>query len=81
MIAQVARWGNSLALRIPNALAQTLSVKEGRSVELRVEDGRLIVLPIDEKPTYRLENLLDGMNTDAVQDEPFSGSPAGNELF
>ena len=68
-------------MRIPNALARTLSVKEGRSVELTVEGGRLIVLPIDEKPTYRLEDLLDGMNTDALQDEPFSGSPAGDELF
>lgn len=80
MIAQVARWGNSLALRIPAPLAQTLSVKEGRSVELRVEDGRLIVVPIDDKPSYALEDLIAGMATD-MADEAFAGSPVGHESF
>lgn len=31
---KVARWGNSLAIRIPAALAEALSLKEGDDVEL-----------------------------------------------
>ncbi len=81
MIAQVAKWGNSLALRIPAALAQTLGVKEGRSVELRVEDGRLVALPIDDKPSYTLDELLAGMDPDDRRPEAFGGGPVGHELF
>ena len=81
MITQVAKVGNNLALRIPQALAQTLSVKEGRSVELTIEDGRLIVVPIADKPNYRLEDLIDRMNPDMRQGEPFERGAVGDELF
>ena len=39
----IQKWGNSLAIRIPQALAGQLEVTEGASVELRVRDGELIV--------------------------------------
>jgi len=81
MIAQVAKWGNSLALRIPNALAQTLAVKEGRSVELKIEDGRLVVSPINEKPFYKLEELLAGLTPENLHAEVNYGGPVGNEFF
>lgn len=81
MIAQVARWGDSLALRIPHALAQTLAVEEGKSVELTIEDGRLVVCPIDEKPAYRLEELLAGLTPENLHAEVDHGAPVGNEFF
>lgn len=81
MISQVAKWGNSLALRIPNALARTLAVTEGRSVELVVEDGRLIVSPVDEKPVYRLDELLAGLTPENLHAEVDDGAPVGSELW
>ena len=81
MISQVAKWGNSLALRIPRALAQTLAVTEGKAVELRVEGGCLFVTPIDERPVYRLEDLLVGMDPDVAQAEVDYGEPVGDESF
>jgi len=39
----VQRWGNSLALRIPKAFAEEISVREGDEVEMSVAKGRLIV--------------------------------------
>ncbi len=80
MIAQVARWGNSLALRIPNALAQTLSVREGKSVSLLIEDGRLIVTPIETVPVYKLDELLAGITPETLHAEVDYGEPVGNEL-
>lgn len=35
---QIARWGNSLAVRIPSELARKLGLKEGDSLDF-VEDG------------------------------------------
>ena len=81
MIAQVAKWGNSLALRIPTAFAQTLDVKEGRSVDLNIEGGRLIMSPINEKPVYKLEELLAGLTTENLHAEVNFGAPVGNEIF
>jgi antitoxin MazE len=37
---QVAKWGNSLAIRIPASVVETLKLKEGDNVEIYVEGTR-----------------------------------------
>lgn len=37
---QVARWGNSLALRIPAAVVEALRLKEGDDVEVNIAGER-----------------------------------------
>ena len=39
---KVARWGNSLAVRLPRELAEELALKEGDEIELRSAAGRSI---------------------------------------
>jgi antitoxin MazE len=40
---QVAKWGNSLAVRLPQRLVRQLGLKEGDEVDLRVDGGGLAV--------------------------------------
>ena len=37
---QVAKWGNSLAVRLPAAVVEALELKEGDEIEIHVADGR-----------------------------------------
>ncbi len=37
---QVAKWGNSLAVRLPKAVVEILRLKEGDSVEIHVAGAR-----------------------------------------
>ena len=37
---QIAKWGNSLAVRIPAAVAQALELKEGDDIEILVAEPR-----------------------------------------
>jgi antitoxin MazE len=37
---QVAKWGNSLAVRLPAAVVEALELKEGDEIELYVADAR-----------------------------------------
>jgi antitoxin MazE len=37
---QVARWGNSLAVRLPQAVVEALDLKEGDAIEIQVVGGR-----------------------------------------
>lgn len=47
---QVAKWGNSLAVRIPADVARTLGLKEGDEVQLRaLDDGELAVITERER--------------------------------
>jgi antitoxin MazE len=43
---QLARWGNSLALRIPSEVVRSLGLREGSTVEARLTvDGTLSIRP------------------------------------
>ena len=37
----VAKWGNSLAIRLPAAVVEALDLKEGDDIEIEVEGGRV----------------------------------------
>ena len=56
-MVQVARWGNSLAVRIPAKMAKTLSLQEGDEVELRGVGPRLLELSPDERRAHALEAM------------------------
>lgn len=53
---QVAKWGNSLAVRLPAELVRELGLKEGDQVDLVKDDGTLRVL---RQP--RAEEVLEGL--------------------
>ena len=80
MIALVAKWGNSLALRIPSAFAREISVAEGASVEISVTNGALLVRPVEDHPVYDLDSLLCGITEDNLHGETSTGKSFGNEV-
>jgi antitoxin MazE len=46
---QVAKWGNSLAIRLPRSVVDVLGLKEGDSIEIHVADRRSFA--IEKAPT------------------------------
>jgi antitoxin MazE len=49
---QVAKWGNSLAVRLPKKLVENLDLKAGDEIELvDVETHRLVVAKSDQRVT------------------------------
>lgn len=38
---QVAKWGNSLAVRLPASVVDALALKEGDNIEIQVTDERI----------------------------------------
>ncbi len=47
---QVAKWGNSLAVRLPAAVVEVPALKEGDDVEIIVTDERCF--EVQRKPTW-----------------------------
>ncbi len=54
--AQVAKWGNSLAVRIPKAVAEEARIQEGDSIVIEALKGRIELRPAERIPT--LEELV-----------------------
>jgi antitoxin MazE len=76
---QVVGWGNSQAVRIPKAMLDELQIREGDEVELRIENGRLAIEPVEKKIT--LESLLAGITPENRHKEVDWGPAVGNEVW
>lgn len=57
MDLQVAKWGNSLALRIPSEIVRRLGLREGATVEAQITvDGSLSIRPAQwDRKAFALE--------------------------
>jgi len=79
MTATVQKWGNSLALRLPKAVAQQVELSEGDSVELQVNKNTLVVRPARRQ--YRLADLMKKITKHNRHDETEWGPPVGKEIW
>jgi antitoxin MazE len=76
MHATIARWGNSLALRLPRAIADGARLVEGATVELEIEDGSVRLTP--RRPKFKLADLL---ANETKGEETDWGEPKGDEVW
>ena len=80
MKLQVAKWGNSLAIRIPKAFAEEAGLETDSEVEITLDAGRLVIAP-RRKPKYTLEELLAQVTDENIHDEIDTGPAVGNEAW
>lgn len=66
MKTQIGRWGNSLAIRIPKYIADELALTVNGEVDCRLENGVLIVQPVQQNRKYSLQQLI----SQELEDEP-----------
>ncbi len=76
MTVSIKKWGNSLALRIPKDIAQTLHIENNSTLELSIKDGALVIEPQNET---LLESLVSRINADNLHVEVDTGKVVGNE--
>jgi antitoxin MazE len=77
---QLAKWGNSLAVRIPKSVVGTARLQEGDEVTLAVGKGGAIVMrPARRK--YRLDELVSKITARNHHDETDWGPQVGKEAW
>ncbi len=80
MQTKIQKWGNSLAVRIPRAFVKEAHVAYGTTVDLSVDDGKIVIDPHSE-PEYRLEELLGGITKQNLHAEVATGDTVGREMW
>ncbi|MBM3649885.1 MAG: AbrB/MazE/SpoVT family DNA-binding domain-containing protein [Alphaproteobacteria bacterium] len=75
----IAKWGNSLGLRVPRDIAARVGLTAGARVDLEaLDDGRIIVSR--SRRRFTLDELLAGMTPD--KEHPVSDdTPQGEEIL
>lgn len=78
---KVSQWGNSLAIRLPQALVNELAIARGIDVELEIEsDGFRVKIPSMPKK-FTLDELLAGVTPDNLHSEVDWGKAQGKEAW
>jgi antitoxin MazE len=54
---RVAKWGNSLAIRLPSAVVEALALKDGDEVEVHVAGERAFEIERDQSRQRALERI------------------------
>jgi antitoxin MazE len=80
MKSTVRKWGNSAAVRIPASVMDAMHLDLDDVVEVREEKGRIVIEPVRKK-TYKLEDLLKGINARNQHEIVDFGPPAGKEVW
>ena len=75
----VKKWGNSASIRIPAAIMEAAHLKLDDPVDVREEEGRIIIEPLVKK-TYTLDTLLAAITSDNLHAEVSSGPAVGREV-
>ena len=74
--AKIKKWGNSLAVRIPQAFASQIGVEENSNVSIEVLDDRLII-----KRRHTLDEILANITDENKHQLIDYGEPQGKEII
>jgi len=76
---QLAKWGNSLGLRLPKAIALEAGLEGGDPVDVSFKGGAIVIRP--SRRRYTLEQLVAKITPRNRHDESDWGAPAGGEAW
>lgn len=79
MYTTIQKWGNSQAIRLPKALLEEAKLKNNDKVEIRVENGNLVIIPVKKHQT--LEERIAEYQGDYRCNEWDTGKPVGKEVW
>jgi antitoxin MazE len=76
----VKKWGNSASVRIPASIMAAARVNLDEAVDIREENGRIIIEPI-RPAEFHLEQLVAGITEGNLHHEVDFGRPVGKEAL
>lgn len=74
---RISKWGSSLAVRIPKAVAENWGVKEGTTVEMSQDDQGIRLC----KRKYDLDEMIASMDPDNLPPYLWDDEPRGKEVW
>jgi antitoxin MazE len=80
MTVTIKKWGNSAAIRIPAAVLEATRLRLDEPVEIRVDEGRIVIEPIRAK-TYDINELINQITPENRHELIEWGPPVGKEIW
>ncbi len=80
MRAQLTKWGNSVAIRLPKAMLEAAKLQAGDTVEIEAPDsGGILVRAQKRWPS--IEERIASITPETLHPETDTGPPVGKEFW
>lgn len=80
MKTKLKKWGNSAAMRIHASIMAAAHIGLDQAVDVRVEQGRIVIEPLRRK-VYKLKELLGDITGNNLHQRIATGAPIGKEIW
>ena len=77
----IARWGNSLGLRIPKGIASDAGLKAGDTVCIATSQDGIVIKRTRQRPKYSIEELVNQITEENRHPATNWGEPRGREIW
>ncbi|PLR86703.1 AbrB/MazE/SpoVT family DNA-binding domain-containing protein [Bacillus sp. V33-4] len=74
---QVQKWGNSLGIRIPKAIAMQVGIQEGDMIDFHIEGDKIVI----RRKHQTLDQLLSQIRPENMYKEVSTGDAQGREQW
>ena len=79
METKLQKWGNSLGVRLPKAIAEQKALREGSSVSVSIVNDQIVIEAVAEEVS--LKSLLAEVSTNNLHVETDWSDVRGNEVW
>lgn len=80
MVTVVKKWGNSIGVRLPKAIAQEAEIAEGSAVRIETRAGKIVITPVPRR-RYQLQDLVRGITPKNRHQAIETGEARGKEAW
>ena len=81
MVTKIRKWGNSLALRLPQEIVSRLNLREGSEIKIESKTNLLVVKPVKKPKIETLKKLLSQITPENSHELVDWGPPQGKEVW
>jgi antitoxin MazE len=81
MKVKIAKWGNSLAVRLPKAVVEEAGLRADTEVDVVIDRGIVQLKPAVRIPRYTLEDMIAGMRAGTPSETVEWGPDVGSEIL
>ncbi len=76
---EITKWGNSQGIRIPKKYLKQLGLKVGDKVELKIENGKLVIIPMKHKRKPKID--INTLFKEYIETEEYEWGQVGKEIW
>lgn len=81
MTVNIQKWGNSQGIRIPKHMLDSLAWSPDETVDISIEDGKIIIERFCRTERKNIKELFEGFKGKYEPSEIDWGEPSGREVW